>query len=302
MSGLIMLAPDDVIGESVPADDLGAPPATRRRRWRAASPVAIGFLALIAAVAVVSLVWTPYSISIQGLDVPYSGPSAAHLLGVDEAGRDILSRIMVGAQVSLMVGFGTQLLAVPFGVAFGFLLGYRGGRVDSAGSIAINVFYTIPGILVAMLLVVLLGQGLDKIIIAIAITSWMDIARIGRAQMLSIKRRSYIEAARATGVGDLRIVLRHVLPNCLGPLIVIATYGFAGAILAEAFLSYLGLGVAPPTPSWGSMAAEGFAAIRIAPHMVVAPTLAISLLLVAIAFAGNSIADAFDVRMAGRRR
>jgi ABC-type dipeptide/oligopeptide/nickel transport system permease subunit len=258
------------------------------------SKLAFGVLLFVAAVAVISLFWTPYSYSIQGTARPYSGPSPTHLFGVDKAGRDILSRLMVGARTSIIVAGGSQLLAVPFGVLLGFLAGYRGGRSDAAATTTINVFYGVPGILVAMLLVVLWGPGIDKIILAIAVTSWMDIARLARGQMLSLKERSFVDAAHAVGVGGTRIVVRHILPNCIGPLAVSAAFGFAAAVLTEAFLSYLGLGVAPPTPSWGSMAAEGFAAIRIAPHIVVVATIMITTTLVAVAFAGDALADAFD--------
>jgi oligopeptide transport system permease protein len=283
-----------------------APPigsrARRRFFGRTITRISVVVLVLLVTVAAISLVWTPYPIFVQGTAAPYDGPSAKHWLGVDAAGRDLLSRLMVGARISIIVGLGTQFLAVPFGVAYGFLAAYRGGRIDAVGSMVINVFYGIPGILIAMLLVLILGPGLDKIIVAIAITSWMDIARIARGQLLSIKERPYIEAAHAVGLGGIRIVRRHILPNCLGPLIVSGTYGLAAAILSEAFLSYLGLGVAPPTPSWGSMAAEGFAALRIAPHMVIAPTIAISVTLVTVSFVGDALADALDATGLARRR
>jgi oligopeptide transport system permease protein len=291
----------------VPKDsgDIGVRPSRRTalRRFARPGPRLLGLVIFgaIVAMALVSLVWTPYPFFRQGVAVPYSGPSPDNLLGVDQAGRDILSRLMVGARVSLIVAFGTQLIAVPFGVAFGFIAGYFGGRVDAIASTIVNVFYGIPGILVAMLLVLMLGAGVDKVVLAIAITSWMDVSRLARSQMLALKERPFIEAARALGVSGRRTMWRHILPNCVGPLIVTATYGLAAAILYEAFLSYLGLGVAPPMPSWGSMTADGFAAVRLAPHIVVAPAIAISLTLVAISFIGDGIASDLDATTSGSR-
>lgn len=259
-------------------------------------PAFVGLVVILglAAVALVTVFWTPYPIFVQATAAPYSGPSAQHLLGVDAAGRDILSRLMVGVRVSLVVAVGTQFLAVPLGATLGFIAGYWGGLVDSAISLLINVFYGIPGILVALLLVLMLGPGLEKIMIAIAITSWMDMARLARGQTLALREREYVDGARAVGVDGFRIMVRHIMPNAIGPLIVQATYGFSAVILYEAFLSYLGLGVAPPTPSLGSMASEGYDALRIASHMVTAPALTLSVLLIAISFAGDGLRDAFD--------
>jgi oligopeptide transport system permease protein len=287
------------------AGEIGRPRSRRGALLRFARPgprlLGLVIFGTVLAMALVSLVWTPYPFFKQGVAVPYTGPSPDNLLGVDQAGRDVLSRLMVGARVSLIVAFGTQLIAVPFGVTFGFIAGYFGGRIDAIASTIVNVFYGIPGILVAMLLVLMLGTGLDNVVLAIAITSWMDVSRLARSQMLALKERPYIEAAHALGVTGRRTIGRHVLPNCVGPLIVTATYGLAAAILYEAFLSYLGLGVAPPTPSWGSMAADGFAAVRLAPHIVAASAIAISMTLIAISFIGDGVANDLDATTSGSR-
>jgi oligopeptide transport system permease protein len=223
---------------------------------------------------------------------PYSGPSLAHWFGADTLGRDVLSRVMVGAQISLTVGIGTQLVVLAIGVPLGLAAGYFGGWIDSLVSFVVNVFYGVPN-----LLVVLLGHpGLDKIIIAIAVTGWMDITRLVRGQTLALREREFVEAARSSGAKPIKILFGHILPNAMGPIIVQATFGVPAAILFEAFLSFLGLGVPAPQPSWGSMAADGLAAIRIASHMVIAPSIALSLTLMAFNFLGDGLRDALDPR------
>ncbi len=237
----------------------------RRNRLALASTV---FLVLLTLVAIVAQFWTPYSYFAEGIAPVYQGLSAQHLLGVDDLGRDILSRIMLGAQVSLKVGIGTQVVVID----------------------------GIPDLLVALTLVLLLGRSLGIIIFAIAFTQWMNMARLVRGQTLALREREFVEAARAGGAKANRIIFRHVLPNALGPIIVQATIGVPMAILFEAFLSFLGLGVPPPTPSWGAMAADGFHAIRIAPHIVLAPAIALSLTLMAFNFLGDGLRDALDPR------
>jgi oligopeptide transport system permease protein len=203
---------------------------------------------------------------------------------------------MVGAQISLIVGVGTQIFVVAVGVPIGLLAGYYKGTVDSVVSFIINVFYGIPDLLVAMILLLLLGPSLNNIIIAIVATRWMDMTRLVRGQTLALREREFIEAARSSGAKPLKILFGHILPNSLGPIIVQATFGVPAAILFEAFLSFLGIGVQPPTPSWGSMAADGLAAIRIAPHMVIFPSIALSLTLMAFNFLGDGLRDALDPR------
>jgi len=271
--------------------------AWRRLRRNRLAVISATYLLLLVGVAVLSVFWTPDSTTHQGVVVPYQGPSAAHLLGGDALGRDVLSRLMAGAQVSLIVGIGTQIVVLAVGVPLGLLAGYFRGWVDGSLSLLINIFYGVPDILVALILIVLLGHsGLGQIIFAIAATRWMDMARLVRGQALSLSQREYVTAARSTGAGPIKILARHVLPNGLGPVIVQATLGVPTAILFEAFLSFLGLGVQPPTPSWGSMAADGIAAIRISPHIVLAPAVALSVTLIAFNFLGDGLRDALDPR------
>ena len=268
--------------------------AWRRLRRNRLALAATIYLAFLVVVALVALVKTPYSYFEVGVGIPYHGPSADHLLGLDSLGRDTLSRLMVGAQISLLVGIGTQVVVLLIGVPIGLAAGYFRGLFDQVVTFIINLFYGIPDLLVALTLVFLLGPNLTNIIIAIAVTRWMDMARLVRGQTLSLREREFIEAARASGARPMKILFGHILPNALGPIIVQATFGIPAAILFEAFLSFLGLGVPPPTPTWGSMAAEGIVTMRISPFMVIAPSVALSLTLMAFNFLGDGLRDALD--------
>jgi oligopeptide transport system permease protein len=268
----------------------------RFRRNRLALAAAF-YLFVLIIVAIVCIFWTPYSMSAVGLLDPYAGPTLAHPLGGDSLGRDILSRLLLGSQVSLIVGIGTQVLVIAVGVVVGLIAGYFRGAIDTVITLILNVFYGIPDLLVALILLTILGsRGLIPIIVAISVTRWMDMARLVRGQALSIREREFVEAARASGARPHRILFGHILPNALGPIIVQATFGIPTAILFEAFLSFLGVGVAPPTPSWGSMASEGVQAIRLAPHIVLAPSIALMVTLLAFNFLGDGLRDAFDPR------
>jgi oligopeptide transport system permease protein len=273
--------------------------AWRRLRRNRLALLAAVYLLLLITVALTALVYTPYSISHTGVGPTYGPPSASHLLGLDNLGRDILSRLMVGAQISLVVGIGTQIVVLAVGVPLGLAAGYFRGWVDTVVSFVINVFYGIPDLLVALILITVLSLGkpsLDKIIIAIAATRWMDMARLTRGQTLSLREREFIEASRSSGARPNKILFGHLLPNALGPIIVQATFGIPQAILFEAFLSFLGLGVPPPTPSWGAMAADGVHSLRIAPHIVLAPSVALIFTLMAFNFLGDGLRDALDPR------
>jgi oligopeptide transport system permease protein len=273
--------------------------AWRRLRRNRLALIGVVYLTLLVGVALVALVHTPYRYSAVDVGIPYSGPSSTNWLGVDELGRDTFSRLMIGAQISLVVGVGTQLVILAIGVPLGLAAGYFRGWFDQVVTFLINIFYGIPNLLVALILVFLLGPSLLNIIIAIAATGWTDMTRLVRGQTLSLRERDFIEAARASGARPIKILFGHILPNALGPIIVQATFGVPQAILFEAFLSFLGLGVPPPTPSWGSMAAEGIMTMRIAPVMVLAPSIALSLTLMAFNFLGDGLRDALDPRSRG---
>jgi oligopeptide transport system permease protein len=268
----------------------------RRLRRNKLALAAVIYLALLVLVAIVSFFWTPYKPNFIGACDTYQTPSPAHLFGCDELGRDSLSRLMAGTQVSLFEGVGTALIVLVVGVTVGLIAGYFRGVVDAIISLIINIFYGIPTLLVALVLVVLLGQGLVNIMVAISATIWMDMARLVRGQTLSIREREYVEAARASGAKSGKILFGHIFPNALGPIIVQATFIIPVAILTGAFLSFLGLGVPPPQADWGGMASEGTAAIRYVTHIVMFPSLALSITLLAFNFFGDGLRDAFDPR------
>jgi oligopeptide transport system permease protein len=268
----------------------------RRLRRNKLALAAVVYLALLVVVALVSFFWTPYKPNFIGACDTYATPSPAHLFGCDELGRDSLSRLMVGTQVSLFEGVGTALIVLVVGVTVGLIAGYFRGVPDAIISLIINIFYGIPTLLVALVLVVLLGEGLVNIMVAISATIWMDMARLVRGQALSIREREYVEAARASGAKAGKILFGHIFPNALGPIIVQATFIIPVAILTGAFLSFLGLGVPPPQADWGGMASEGTAAIRYVTHIVMFPSLALSVMLLAFNFFGDGLRDAFDPR------
>ena len=247
--------------------------------------------------ALISIFWTPYPTWRQALGPTYQGPSLAHPLGLDDYGRDILSRVMGGASIALAVGVGASLLASMIGIALGMLAGYYRGKIDVVISTLINISYGVPDLLIALILVVLIGRGVGNIILAISITAWLGMARLVRGQTLSLREREFVEAARSIGTPNLKILSRHILPNALGPIVVQATYLVPAAIIFEAFLSLLGLGVPPPSPSWGGMASEGYKSLQIAPHIVLMPCLALSLTVLAFNWVGDGLRDAIDPRM-----
>ncbi|TMD23156.1 MAG: ABC transporter permease [Chloroflexi bacterium] len=269
----------------------------RLRRNRLALTAGI-YLILLVVVGLISLVWTPYNPNRIGTCETYALPGGGHPLGCDDLGRDSLSRLMVGTQVSLAVGVATSVIVLLVGVVVGLVAGYFRGPVDAAFSLLINIFYGVPPLLVAVALYVLLGAGLVNIIIAISATVWMDMARLTRGQALSIREREFIEAARAGGARAGKIVFGHILPNALGPIIVQATFVIPVAILTAAFLSFLGFGVPPPRADWGGMANEGLPSLQggFDPYILLWPALALSITLLAFNFFGDGLRDAFDPR------
>jgi oligopeptide transport system permease protein len=266
----------------------------RRNRLAVAGLVWIVFLFLV---AIVAHFWTPYPVWLQAVGPTYAGPSLHHPFGLDSAGRDVLSRTMGGAEIAIEVGVGTSLVVSLIGITLGLVAGFYRGWIDYAISFVINIFYGIPDLLVALIFVVLIGRGLQNIILAISITAWMGMARLVRGQTLSLREREFVEAARSTGTRDHRILIRHILPNALGPIIVQATFLVPAAIIFEAFLSFLGLGVKPPTPSWGAMASDGFHSLQIAAHIALFPCLALSITVLAFNWVGDGLRDAIDPRM-----
>ena len=278
--------------------------AARRLRRNRLALVGAVIIAVLFVVALISMIWTPYPTWLQAVGPTYQGPSPQHPLGLDQAGRDILSRIMGGALITVQVGVGSALIVSMIGIPLGLIAGFYRGKVDTAISFVINIWYGIPDLLVALILVFVLSdalhlipRGVFVIIVAYSLTRWMDVARLVRGQALALRERDFVEAARMAGARDFAMLFRHILPNALGPIIVQATFAIPAAVLFEAFLSFLGLGLPPPTPSWGAMAADGYHGMDFAPHIVLAPTIALSITLMAFNWLGDGLRDAFDPRM-----
>jgi peptide/nickel transport system permease protein len=224
-------------------------------------------------------------------------PSHAHFLGTDELGRDIASRIVYGARISMMVGSCVVLFSLALGLIIGSTAGYYGGAVDRFVNIVLmNAFLSFPGILLAIAFVAFRGPGIFNLVLALSLGGWVGYARLVRGQVLAAREREFVEAARALGASDLRIIVRHILPNIIQPVIVQAAIGMAGAILAEATMSFLGLGVPPPTASWGAMLNDGRAHLFDAPHLVIFPALAVMLAVLSFNFIGDALRDYLDPR------
>jgi ABC-type dipeptide/oligopeptide/nickel transport system permease subunit len=278
--------------------------AWRRVRRNRLALLGAGVIALLLVTAAISIFWTPYPVWLQAVGPTFQPPGLSHPLGLDQAGRDILSRIMGGALITVQVGIGSAILVSFIGITLGLFAGFYRGWVDTVISFFINLWYGIPDLLVALILVFVLSdalhliqRGVFIIVIAFSLTRWMDVARLVRGQTLALREREFVEAARMGGARDFALVVRHILPNALGPIIVQATFAIPAAVLFEAFLSFLGLGLPSPTPSWGAMAADGYHGMDFAPHIVLAPTIALSLTLMAFNWVGDGLRDAFDPRM-----
>lgn len=225
------------------------------------------------------------------------GPSAAHWFGTDELGRDILSRTLYGARISLIVAVSVVGLSLAIGLVAGCVAGFYGGWLDTAiTTYVMNAFLALPGILLAIAFVAFMGPGLGNVIVALAISGWVGYARLVRGQVMAVKEREFVEAARALGASDLRILSRHVLPNIIQPLIVQAAVGMATAVMAEATLSFLGLGVPPPAASWGSMLNDARSHLFDSPYMVFFPAMAVMLCVLSFNFLGDALRDYMDPR------
>lgn len=234
----------------------------------------------------------------QQLPSRLQGPSPANWLGTDELGRDELSRLIYGARVSVQVGLSVVAISLLVGMLIGSLAGFYGGLLDRfLNLIVINSLLAFPGVLLALAMVAFLGPGLGKLILALSLGGWIGYARLVRGEILKARERDYVQAARALGVRDSRLLMRHIWPNIVPPVIVQAAIGLGGAILAEATLSFLGLGVPPPTPTWGGMLNDGRAHLFDAPHLTIVPALAVMLAILAFNFLGDALRDRLDPRL-----
>jgi len=259
----------------------------------------VGFVltVLLIALALFAPWIAPHGPAAQDLPVRLEGTSTAHWMGTDELGRDVFARVLYGARISLTVGISVVTGAGLLGLLIGAIAGFVGGWTDRIlNGVLLNAFLSFPGVLLAIAFAAFLGPGLDKVVLALVITGWAGYARLARAQVLKVKEMDYVTAARSIGSPGPRILLRHVLPNAIQPLLIQATIGMAGAILAESTLSFLGLGVVAPAPSWGAMLNDASEYLFSAPHMVIFPALAIMSAVLAFNLLGDALRDWLDPR------
>lgn len=273
-------------------------PRTGSFTWMRRQPLAVIGLALVTAFVLAGLLapWiAPANPASIDLLHRLEGPSAAHWCGTDELGRDTLSRLLWGARLSLAVSASVVAVSLALGLAIGGLAGYCGGWIDHVLTIfAMNTFLALPGILLAIAFAAFLGPGFQNLVLALAIGGWAGYARLVRAQVMAVKEREFIEASRALGASDLRIFFRHILPNMMQPVLVQAAVGMGGVILAEATLSFLGLGIPAPAPSWGSMLNDARSHLFDSPHLVFFPAVAMALAVLSFNFLGDALRDYLD--------
>ncbi len=271
--------------------------AWRRLKQNKAAIVSLYVITLIALAALVGPLLSPYPYFKQSLIFQNTPPSLEHWFGTDNVGRDLLVRCLYGARISLSVGIFATFISLIVGVLFGGIAGFVGGKLDNIMMRIVDIFYAIPLLLWVILMMVVLKPGLQNILIAIGITYWLNMARIVRAQVLSLKEQDYCLAAKAIGARPMRIILKHLIPNCIGPVLVTATFNIPQAIFTEAFLSFIGLGVGAPMASWGMLASDALSGLRSYPYQLFFPAMAICITMLAFNFLGDGLRDALDPRM-----
>jgi oligopeptide transport system permease protein len=284
-------------------DDIDRPQTTywqdawRRLKKNKAAVISLWVIILILIAAIFGPLLSPYSYTQQNLIFQNTPPGAEHWFGTDNVGRDLLVRCLYGARISLAVGIFATFISIFIGALYGGISGFLGGRVDNIMMRIVDIFYAIPLLLWVILLMVLLKPGLQNILIAIGITYWLSMARIVRGQVLSLKEQDYILAAKAIGAGNMRIILRHLIPNNIGSILVTATFNIPQAIFTEAFLSFIGLGVGAPMASWGMLASDALSGLLSYPYQLFFPALAIGITMLAFNFLGDGLRDSLDPRM-----
>ena len=267
----------------------------RRNRLAVAGGIIVLLVLLLAVMGPwLVFVYNGFTYETQDLTNRLAASSWLHPLGTDALGRDMLARLLYGSRISLLVGLVATLVSLVIGVTYGAIAGYFGGRVDDVMMRAVDVIYSLPYIILVVILLALFERSLLLLFAALGAVSWLTMARIVRGQVLSLKNEQFVEAARSVGVSTPRIIFRHIVPNALGPVIVYATLTVPSVILQEAFLSFLGLGVQPPTPSWGVLASEGAQAIAVHPLLLIAPGAMMALTLFSLNFLGDGLRDALD--------
>lgn len=269
----------------------------RRLKHNKAAMVGLVIIVVLIFGAVFADVIAPYGPDDQNLKERFQTPSAQHLMGTDNFGRDIFSRLLYGARVSLQVGLLAVGIAMILGGILGAIAGFYGGKLDNVIMRFVDILLAIPSILLAISIVAALGPDLKNVMIAVGVGSIPSYARIVRASVLSLRDQEFIEAAKAVGASDTRLILKHIVPNSMAPIIVQATIGVAGAILSAAGLGFIGLGIQPPTPEWGAMLNSGRHYIRDYPHMTAFPGLAIMITIFALNLLGDGLRDALDPRL-----
>lgn len=268
------------------------------------------FIAIVSTLGLLAPWIAPYRFDQQFMDQVLVSPSSAHWLGTDSLGRDMLSRLLFGARISMAVGVITAMISLLIGTIYGSVAGWFGGWVDSIMMRAVDILDSIPSLILLILVKIVFDaadviahpelKSLSGMLIALSLVSWVSMARVVRGQVLLVKQLAYVESARALGASTSRVLLQHILPNILGPVIVLLTFQIPSNILAESFLSFLGLGLQPPYSSWGVLASDGWRSLSSFPHLIVSPGLAIYLTMLAFNLLGDGLRDALDPQMRGR--
>jgi oligopeptide transport system permease protein len=276
--------------------------AWRRFRRNRLAVGSLAFVILLVTVAIIAPLLQRIGLlqdpTAQDVVHNYLGPGAPHhILGTDDLGRDVLAKVIFGSQVSLSIGILVQAIVLVIGGTIGLSAGYFGGWIDNLLMRFTDIMYAFPDLLFVLIIVAALGPTLLNIFVAIGLVSWVGLARLVRGQVLSIKEKEFVEAARAAGSSPVKIILQHLLPNSLGPVIVSLTFGIPAAIFTEAVLDFLGVGIRPPQPTWGVMVFEGYAAVDAYPYLVIIPCVALSMTMLAFNFIGDGLRDALDPRM-----
>lgn len=269
----------------------------RRLKENKLAMIGLTFVVLITIIAIIGPLLSKYNYYSQDLDMANQPPSAAHWFGTDKFGRDIFVRILYGARISLAVGYAASILNIVIGILYGGIAGYFGGKIDILMMRIVDILYSIPMMIYVILLMVIFGAGLKSIIIALAIAYWLTMARIVRGQIMSLKQQEFVLAAKTLGASSMRILLRHLIPNCMGPIIVTLTLSVPEAIFTESFLSFIGLGVSAPQASWGTLASEALEGFQLYPTQLFFPALAICLTILAFNLLGDGLRDALDPKM-----
>lgn len=273
------------------ASEAGARHAVRRLLRDPSACLAIAFILAVVLAAILAPAALRHAPNSPDYGAVYQPPSRAHWFGTDSLGRDMLARVVAGARISLLIAFVAALINLAVGVAWGAVAGYAGGRTDNVMMRIVEILYGVPTILVVILLMVYLEQGISNIFLAIGLTYWLDMSRLVRGEVLSLKQRDFVQAARALGAGPGRILVRHILPNAAAVILVALTLFIPEAIFTEAFLSYIGLGVPAPDASWGTLAADGARNLRAAPYLLFFPAVALCLTMLAFNIAGDALRD-----------